>query len=1057
MNPCSLGVCQILHRIFVIPLATFFPAFAFRAAVFRSSISGAAFSSQMLMFRSLLACDKMVKTCIEQSAVKLNSHQILTAETILDQRGLLVVHATGSGKTLTAVTAADCVLEEYPKSKVVVVTPKSLADNFRKEMTKYGMPDDLMKRVKVMTTTEFVRSYKKGSCKNTMLIVDEAHNLRTEKGSQAQALIDCAKSAFKVLLLTATPVVNEPYDIANLMAMIYGKNPPTRAEFKGILSDPVEFKKFFRCKISYFTPSDMSNYPTVESNEVKLLMDKAYYDAYMKTEERYLGIWRKEGDQKEGGEAFFSALRQAVNQMSSPQLSKVDWILNKAAEGERTLIYSEFVRSTLRPLMVLLEEDGILYEHITGDMSREARTAAVNAYNGGSVNVLVVSSAGGEGLDLKGTRNVIITEPAWNESKIQQITGRAVRYNSHSHITDPKDRLVSVYKLYVTKPPHEVKLAFGREKEIELLSPPSFTKHDYNLYIAGLKASIADSEERYADIDDPDEGDIEHFEAVIAADKKAAKETYKAWDARITAAAVAQYSRYMQYVPIIKGFCPGSTSQYIIDDLDCYLGAANAITDADDSQINKVRQVLEDNIRAEALDRLEGVSQSKFQKKFLKWLEAYEKLLATPHTLPGGLMYKALTDKELSLFRRLSDDHKKGKDVDFNNAAITACLAASRENTIRIATRIVNRRDPSVNAVVEAARDFKEGLFRDLNFYTAIEWQTAKGETKPMPPSIDTYIHQLSTDKQFLLDKFWNHLRPLTIESDADCGDSAWDYSFKTVAELRDDRKIERDAQKKVAPEEWEWVKCDAPTSAGGYSLDQIRSYAKEMGVKEISRKNTRAANCAVLKWKLLGEYGPELIYLPWNDLMTVIREVGLDSKVWESRARDLADSRSRDIRYKGIVDIEEAKTMILEQAKHAGANSLEKQLKDRLEQKVNEKMDWSAWDWDRCGIAPKKGGYTPQMIKDYASTIGIDLKSVVGQYKADDRSALCGALKWLALKEIDPSVLKVVGDGGKNQIPRTDLLKMAHILGVKTSGISIPLDYSGAVTLRARLHKALK
>ncbi len=999
----------------------------------------------------------MVKSCIEQSGVKLNPHQILTTETILGQRGLLVVHSTGSGKTLTAVTAASCVLEEYPDSKVVVVTPKSLTDNFRKEMDTYGMSKKMMKRVKIMTTTEFARSHKKGSCKNTMLIVDEAHNLRTERGTQAKALIDCSKSAFKVLLLTATPVVNDPYDIANLMAMIYGKDPPSRAEFKGIIASQRQFIPFFKCKISYFRPTDLSNYPTVSTNEVKLIMDKAYYDAYMKTEERYLGIWRKEGEQREGGEAFFSALRQAVNQMSSPQLSKVDWIMAKVQEGERTLIYSEFVRSTLRPLMVLLEDDGIPYEHITGDMSREARTEAVNAYNSGVVNVLVVSSAGGEGLDLKGTKNVIITEPAWNESKIQQITGRAVRYNSHSHIVDPKDRLVNVYKLYITKPPPETKLEFGREKEDELLTKPAFTRHDYNLYVAGLKATLADSEERYADIDDPTEEEIKYYDATIAADKKAMKETYNQWHKRVITVANQHYESYMQYVPLIKSFCPNPTSDYLIDDLECYINAANMIIKANDDAIYKVRKTLEDDVREDAIYRLEGANQKKFQKKFMGWLDAYEKKLVGARSLSGGILYGSLSQDELSLFRRIKGEAEAGRDVNFVHYAVRACIIASRERTTEIAEKVVNRRDPKITAVVEAAKNFKDGLFRYLNFYVATEWQTAKGETKPIPPSIDTHIHYLSQDKQFLLNEFLSRIQPLTIENAKSCDDASWDYQFMTTTELRDDKVKERQDQKKLTPETWDWIKCDAPTTAGGYTMAQIRDFAKLAGLKDPPRKNTRFVYCAALKWKLLNEYGPGLAHLSWNDLMTVIGEVGLDPAVWEKEARRRSGiDRVHLEKHVRVTDLETVRNGMIDFPDSGQGDYLHKELTNRLEQKVNEKMDWSTWDWSRCGLPPKKGGYTPQMIKDYASTLGINLKSVTSdRFRAEDRKVLCGALKWLALKEVDAGVLKIVGEQGG--IPRTDLLKMGQILGVDTSGIIMPLDIRGHDTMVARIHKALK
>jgi hypothetical protein len=77
--------------------------------------------------------------------------------------------------------------------------------------------------------------------------VDEAHRLRTHiedkdnfrrtgeiegAAKTAKCLLKCARKAAKVLLLTATPVVNDPYDFANLAAMLRGNAAPvTKEEF----------------------------------------------------------------------------------------------------------------------------------------------------------------------------------------------------------------------------------------------------------------------------------------------------------------------------------------------------------------------------------------------------------------------------------------------------------------------------------------------------------------------------------------------------------------------------------------------------------------------------------------------------------------------------------------------------------------------------------------------------------------------------------------------------------------------------------------------------------
>ena len=94
---------------------------------------------------------------------------------------------------------------------------------------------------------------------DSVIIVDEAHNLRTDvhrkvkgknTGTRTSAIIECAKNAWKVLLLTATPVYNSPYDMVNLVSMIKGIEPITKKQFESkILHNDTEFRKFFSCVI----------------------------------------------------------------------------------------------------------------------------------------------------------------------------------------------------------------------------------------------------------------------------------------------------------------------------------------------------------------------------------------------------------------------------------------------------------------------------------------------------------------------------------------------------------------------------------------------------------------------------------------------------------------------------------------------------------------------------------------------------------------------------------------------------------------------------------------
>ena len=64
---------------------------------------------------------------------------------------------------------------------------------------------------------------------------------------------------------------------------------------------------------------------------------------------------------------------------------------------------------------------------------------------GRDIKIILATSAGAEGLDLKNIRQVHIMEPYWNNVRIKQVIGRAVRRNSHIELP-PNERDVSIYR-----------------------------------------------------------------------------------------------------------------------------------------------------------------------------------------------------------------------------------------------------------------------------------------------------------------------------------------------------------------------------------------------------------------------------------------------------------------------------------------------------------------------------------------------------------------------------------------------------------------------------------
>ena len=401
---------------------------------------------------------------------ELREHQKALVKHMLRHRSLLAVHATGTGKTLSAVAAINCIMAKYPNIRVIIITPLSLVENMQKEIRRFGIDlnnEDIYTRIEIYSYDEYVNLQKRKNeidCGNTFLIIDEAHNLRTEtlmketaleKGSKSYIIMKCAAAAFKVLLLTATPLINSIFDLRNLFMMLNGEEPEkalSREQF--IKSASESLGNMINCKVSYYYPPLDENYPKREDKIVDMYMDPEYYKKYQDIENSLLDKSKKD---PKINDFFYHNLRVAINSLDGEQSPKINWVIDfiikEADEGRKSVVYSNWKKAgmnLLRKRLDALNRPG-LYLYISGDVSSDVRKIARRKFNKDEAKVLLISKAGGEGLDLKGVRNIIIMESNWNASSDKQIIGRGIRYKSHLHLPEDQ-RHVTVHRLLLHKP-----------------------------------------------------------------------------------------------------------------------------------------------------------------------------------------------------------------------------------------------------------------------------------------------------------------------------------------------------------------------------------------------------------------------------------------------------------------------------------------------------------------------------------------------------------------------------------------------------------------------------
>ena len=439
--------------------------------------------------------------CMARSKRPPFKYQERVVQHFRNHRGLIAVHSVGSGKTMTAVLASQCYLDEHPRGKVVVVSPTSLIANFKKEMMAFG---DLRHkdRYEFFSFQGFFYKYKDQprQCLDHLLIVDEAHNLRTEysksktgkeKGKFSKVITKCAEKADRVLLLTATPLINKKEDIAPLLNMV--RDNPTLDNVittKLIKQNKDDYlKQVGMCKFSFYEREKQNNdYPMTTDEDVFLVMKPQFYNMYNKVERELMDedILRTFGEESRL-KPFFNGIRRAVNILSElPETDmlrseKIRWIVDnlRTNQHKKTVIFSHFLDSGIEAIQAKLKKEfpDLTIDHITGSQSKKRRAEIVSQYNHDELDVLFISKAGGEGLDLKGTRQIILMESGWNENTEKQVIGRGVRFKSHSHLPADEQNVV-IYRLYHIKKDEDVDRVLSPEYEINYNNPSTWPSAD---------------------------------------------------------------------------------------------------------------------------------------------------------------------------------------------------------------------------------------------------------------------------------------------------------------------------------------------------------------------------------------------------------------------------------------------------------------------------------------------------------------------------------------------------------------------------------------------------
>lgn len=435
-------------------------------------------------------------------------------------KGFLLFHKIGSGKTCTGIK----IVENWKKKnmKVIIVVPAFLKsgwyDEFRtkctaknaNESSEYISDKDVnivnklqhqgkeYKMIIKKSNNKIDKDYiiysynkffdllekKKINLNNTLLLIDEVHNIVSEHGTSYNLLYDAIKKNpknFKIVIMSATPMYDKPEELALTMNLLQlPKEIPMGKKFNELfiknntVINTKLLKQYIRGYVSYYGGTPLYTFPKMTITNVKCKMSDFQYNIYKNIIESGINnpdfftkarmssniVYPNKLFESKG---FISLTDNKIKSDLKKYSSKFYKMLKSIKKSEGPIfVYSTYKNyGGIYAFVKVLECFGYknfktngIGKNVFAIWSSEERLSykifVKNTFNkkensdGQLIKIIIGSPSIKEGVSLFRIRQVHIMEPYWNYSRLLQIMGRASRYCSHKDLPKNK-RNVEIY------------------------------------------------------------------------------------------------------------------------------------------------------------------------------------------------------------------------------------------------------------------------------------------------------------------------------------------------------------------------------------------------------------------------------------------------------------------------------------------------------------------------------------------------------------------------------------------------------------------------------------
>jgi superfamily II DNA or RNA helicase len=374
-------------------------------------------------------------------------------------------------------------------------------------------------RYHVVSYEMFAKDPKKvlEATKADTVIYDELHRIRNDSGVTYETVKDARKLHKNFLGLTGSLMNNTPADLVPLVdAMTDGKHRlGSKQQFEKrfvkedtktgdkTIARPVVVRALLAPFVDHFETRDMQQadrMPKKIVEEIKVQMTPYQEELYRYTVSKMdpvtalkFRLGASKLKKKDINNIFSKIIqsRQVSNALHtidlnmdltesarrSPKVKKllddVEEHLKETPDGQ-VVVHSNLIKGGVDVLSQGLKDRKIPFGVFVGKgqpgISEEKRQQAVRNFNAGKDKVIVISAAGGEGLDLKNATMFSSLDGHFNPERVQQAEARAIRAGGLAHRA-PEDRQVIV-KRYQSVVPRSATQTI--KDTMNLLSPAAF-------------------------------------------------------------------------------------------------------------------------------------------------------------------------------------------------------------------------------------------------------------------------------------------------------------------------------------------------------------------------------------------------------------------------------------------------------------------------------------------------------------------------------------------------------------------------------------------------------